>query len=126
VSGAAFEPARDLKYLFNLRIGVHLAPELRYLFKCLIKTHVATPNGRRDELRNLLDLGIWHFECAADVLDGSFRGERSERDDLADRVATIEVGDVVDDVAATTDAEVNIDVGHRHATGIEEALEQQV
>src|SRR6185369_11297360 len=98
MSGAAFEPPRDLKYLFNLRIGVHLAPELRYLFKCLIKSDIATPNRRRDELRNLLDFGIRYFECAADVLDGSLGCERSEGDDLTDRVATVEVGDVVDDV----------------------------
>src|ERR1043166_6501893 len=126
VSRAALEPPRDLKYLFNLRIRFHLATEFRYLFKCLIETDVASTDRRRDELCDPLDLRIRHLEGPADILDGSFRGKRSEPADAADGGAALQVRDVVDDVTAATNTEVHIDVGHRHAPWVEKALEEQV
>jgi len=36
------------------------------------------------------------------------------------------VRDVIDEFAAPAHAEVDIDIGHRNAFGIEEALEEQV
>src|ERR1041385_3763929 len=101
MSRAALEPPRDLKYLFNLRIRFHLATEFSYLFKCLIETDVPSADRRRDELCDPLDLRIRHLEGPADILDGSFRGKRSERDDLEDGGAAIPVRDVGDDGTAT-------------------------
>src|SRR6185503_20582522 len=72
------------------------------------------------------DVGIRHFKGPADILDCSLRSECSERDDLADRVAAIETSHVIDDVTSATDAEVDIDVGHRDAAGVEKALEEQI
>ena len=42
------------------------------------------------------------------------------------RVGAVLVLDVVDDAVAPVLAEVDVEVGHRHALRIEEALEQQV
>src|SRR6185503_1745771 len=126
MSRAAFQPHRDLKYLFNLRVGFHLALEFRYLFKCLVETDVASTNRRWDELGDSINLSVGHLESAPDVLDRSLRSEGPKGDDLADRVATVQTGDVVDDVASTADTEVDIDVGQRHATGVQEPLEEQV
>src|SRR5215217_1944700 len=126
VTSTAFEPLRDLKYLFNRRVRIHLAPKLRYLFKRLAKADVPATDRRRDHLRDPVNLGVRDFECAAHVFDRSLRGEGSERDDLADGVATVETSDVVDDVTAASDTEVDIDIRHRDAPGVEKALEEEV
>ena len=54
------------------------------------------------------------------------RLHRPERDDLGDVLAAVLPRDVVDDLAAPPLAEVDVDVGHRDALGVEEALEDQV
>src|SRR6185369_7438314 len=124
VTGTAFEPLCDLKYFLNLRVGLYFLPELRYLFKCLTDAHVPASDRRRYQLGDPFDFGIRHFESPADVLDGSLRGERSERDDLAYRVTAIQSGHVVDDVASAADTKVDIDVRHRDAAWVEKALEE--
>ena len=44
--------------------------------------------------------------------------------DLADRLAAVLLADVVDDLVATIHAEVDVEVGHRDAFGVQEPLEQ--
>src|SRR5690606_23270698 len=46
--------------------------------------------------------------------------------DLRDGFAAIAIGDVVDDAVAPLHAEIDIEIRHRHALGIEKALEQQI
>src|SRR5207249_7787797 len=48
-----------------------------------------------------------------------------EGDDLRHAVLAVALGDVADDLAATTLVEVDVDVGHLLAAGIEEALETE-
>jgi hypothetical protein len=50
----------------------------------------------------------------------------AEGDDLGHRLAAIAPGDVVDDPVPPLHAEVDVEVGHGDAFGVEEALEQQV
>src|SRR6185503_11748107 len=122
----AFEPLRDLKYFLNCGVSVHFPFELRYLLKRLAQAHVATPHGWRDHLGDSVNLRVRHLQRPAHVFNRRLRGEGSERDDLADGVATVEPRDMVDDVASTADAEVDVDVRHRDAAGVEKALEQEV
>ena len=56
----------------------------------------------------------------------AFEASGPKRDDLADRVAAVQTGDVIDDVASATDAEVDIDVRQRDAAGVEKPLEEEV
>ena len=67
-----------------------------------------------------------HLHHAADVADGGARLHRAERDDLRDVLAAVLLRDVGDDLAAAPFAEVDVDIGQRHALGIQEALEVQV
>jgi hypothetical protein len=53
------------------------------------------------------------------------RAERAEGDDLGHLLAAVFLRDVLDDLAAAVRAEVDVDVGHADALGVEEALEQQ-
>ena len=79
----------------------------------------------RHQLGELVDLAVRHFEHAADVAHHAARQQRAEGDDLRDLLLAIALLHVLDDALAPVDAEVDVEVGHRDAFGIEEALEQQ-
>src|SRR6185295_8173721 len=122
----AFEALGNLHQLLNRGVRLNLLPQLGNLFERLSETDVSPANGRRDHLGDAVDFGVGHFQGAAHVLDRGPGSKRSEGDDLADGLAPIEIGDVVDDVAAPADAKIDIDVGHGNATRVEETLEDEV
>ncbi len=97
--------------------------EDRVLVERLVERHV---ERRRDLLGDPIDVGIRHVERAPDVAHHGLRLHRPEGDDLRDVLAAVLPRDVVDHFAAPPLAEVHVDVGQRHALGIEEALEDQV
>ena len=63
---------------------------------------------------------------AADVPDRGPGQHRAEGDDLGDVVLAVLASDVGDDLVAPAVLEVDVDVRHRHAIGVEEALERQL
>ena len=79
-----------------------------------------------DELGQPVDMAVAHLQHAAGVLEHGARLQAPEGDDLRDPVAAVLLLDVGDDLVAARFAEVDVEVGHRHAFGVEEALEQQV
>ena len=79
----------------------------------------------RDQLAQLVDLPIRHFQHAADVAQHAARLQGAEGDDLRDLVAAVFLLHVADHLVAAVLAEVDVEVRHRHAFRIEEALEQQ-
>ena len=62
----------------------------------------------------------------ADVADRGPGEHRAERDDLGDVVLAVLAPDVRDDLVAAAVLEVDVDVRHRHAVGVEEALEREL
>ena len=80
----------------------------------------------RDGLRDPVDLAVAVAQDPADVADRGPGEHRAERDDLGDVVGAVLAGDVGDDLVAAAVLEVDVDVGHRHAVGVEEALERQL
>ncbi len=80
----------------------------------------------RNQLRHLVDVGERHLEDAPDVRTTRLRLHRPERDDLRDVLAAVLPRDVLDHFTAPPLAEVDVDVGHRHALGVEEPLEDQI
>ena len=80
----------------------------------------------RHELAELVDLAVGHFQHAADVAQHAARLQGAEGDDLRHLVAAVALLHVADHLVAPVLAEVDVEVRHRHALGIEEALEQQV
>jgi len=78
-----------------------------------------------DELGEAVDLAIAHLQHAPGILENGARLELSEGDDLCDGIAAVFLLDVADHLAAPRFAEIDIEIGHRHALGIEEAFEQQ-
>jgi len=61
----------------------------------------------------------------AGVLDRLLGLDRAVRHDLADPVVAVLLADVADHLAAATLVEVDVEVGHGRAFGVEEALEDQ-
>ena len=79
----------------------------------------------RHRLGELLAHAEREAEHAARVLEGLLGLDRAVGDDLGDALVAVLLGDVVDDLAAATLVEVDVEVGHRDAVGVEEALEDQ-
>ena len=78
-----------------------------------------------DQLGEPVDLAVGHLQHPAGILEHGAGLQFSEGDDLGDLVGAPALLDVTDHLAAPGFAEVDVEVGHRHALGIEEAFEQQ-
>jgi hypothetical protein len=118
-----FEAPCDREQLLDLRVALFHLPQRLALLERLVERHV---ERRGDLLSDLVDLGEWHLEDPADVLDDRLRLHGAERDDLRDVFAAVLPRHVVDHFAAAPFAEVDVDVRHRDALRIQEALEQQI
>jgi len=81
---------------------------------------------RGDHLGDAVDIGVWDVHGAAYVFNCGFGGHGAEGDDLGHVVAARISGDVIDYFSAAVHAEVDIDIGHGDALGIQEALEEQL
>ena len=79
-----------------------------------------------DQLGNPVDIAVGQIEGPADIADDPARRHGAEGDDLADLVAAVLVGDVLDHLLAAVLAEVDVDIGHGDPLRIKETLEQQV
>ena len=79
----------------------------------------------RHQLAQLVDLAVGHLQHAADIAQHAARLQRAEGDDLRHLIAAVALLHVCDHLVAAVLAEVDVEVRHRHALGIEEALEQQ-
>ena len=78
-----------------------------------------------DELRDAVDKPQRHLQHAARIAHRRARLQRTERDDVRDAVFAIFVLHIAHDFVAPLLAEIDVEVRHRDAFGIEEALEQQ-
>ena len=94
--------------------------------EALLERRRAAHDRVRDQLRQPIARAVVEVEHARRVARGRAREHAAEGDDLRDAVAAVLVGDVAHDAVAALDREVDVDVRHRHALGVQEALEQQV
>ncbi len=78
------------------------------------------------ELGDVVRVLVGDVEGAGHVLEHRLGLERAEGDDLPGAVRAVLARDVVDHLAATLVAEVDVEIGHRDALGVEETLEEQV
>ena len=77
-------------------------------------------------LGDAVAVAVAHVQDARHVPDGGPGQHRAKGDDLGHVVRAVLAADVVDDLFAAPVLEVHVDIGHRHAVGIEEALERQL
>jgi hypothetical protein len=79
-----------------------------------------------DQLAQPIHMSVGHLQHAPDVAANRPRLQLAEGDDLRDAVPAVFLLDIADHLIAPVLAEIDVEVGHRHAFGIEEALEQQI
>ena len=80
---------------------------------------------RRHSLCHAINARIRHFERTPDVANRALRRHRAEGDDLRDMISAVAALHIVDDLLAADVAEVDVDIGHRHALRIQKTLEEQ-
>ncbi len=123
VAGEPFERAREIDELAHLGVALVQPPQLLFLLERLVERDADLEGN---ELRDLVDVAVVVAEHPADVANHRFGRQRAVGDDLRDALAPVLVGDVLDDPVAPLHAEVDVEVRHRYALGIQEPLEQQV
>ena len=79
-----------------------------------------------DQLGDAVDEAVGVAHDPSHVAHHRLGGHGPVSGDLRDFFPAVFFGDVVDDLVALVHAEVDIEVGHGHPFGIQEALEQQV
>ena len=124
VARQAFELDRDVESAPHHRLGI--ARRLQ-LWLVLDRARERDRIGRilRHEFAELIDLAVRHLQHAPDIAQHAARLQRAEGDDLGDLLAAITLLHVADHLVAAVLAEIDIEVRHRHAFGIEKALEQK-
>ena len=80
----------------------------------------------RDQLGHLVHLAERQAQHAPHVTHRGTRLQLAEGDDLRHAIGAVFLAHIVDHRVAAFLAEVDVEVRHRHALGVEEALEQQV
>ena len=87
--------------------------------------HALAHDVGRHRLGELLAHREGVAEDAARVLEGLLGLDRAVGDDLGDPLLAVLLRDVADDLTAPALVEVDVEVGHRHALGVEEPLEDE-
>ena len=124
LSDGALEPRRPLHYEVDRRVGrIERGVELGDLLPRLGKRYLGNVWDERSELVRVGE-GVVHD--APDVLDGALRGHLSERHDVRDVVGAVFARHVVEHPFAPRVVEIDVDIGHRYAVGVEEAFEKEV
>src|SRR5438876_3501584 len=126
MSSATLQPRRQVNKVMHLSVTLHCLTELRYLFKCLANRNVSSPHRRWNEFRHSFNFCIRHVQRSADVLDCRSGSQGAKGDDLANRIAAVQVCHVIDDFTPTAHAEINVDVRHVYPFGVKESLEDKI
>ena len=123
VSRHAFEPTGDFEQVGDSCVALlHLA-QVGRLLERVCKTDIQRV---RHQFGDLVHIGERHVERPARVADHSLSPHGAKGDDLADILAAVSFRDVVDDVGASTHAEVDIDVRERNSLRVQEAFKKQI
>ena len=126
VPGHALDGLGGVDELFHLGLFVVGVLELLGQLQGLLQGDVEGPRAAGDQLGDGVHLGVGHIQHPAHVPHRTAGGHGAEGDDLGHMVGPVLPGDIVDDLLAAADAEVDVDIGHGHPLRVQEALEVQV
>ena len=128
----SFEPSGRVDHLANLRFGLikcakfgGLTVARVVLVENSFEADVLAHHRRRHRLGDAVAQRVRMTERPRRVLDGRLRLDRTVRDDLRHVIFAVRFGGVANHVGASTIVEVDVNIGHRDALGVEEPLEQQ-
>ena len=117
---------RDVDDLLGRGVSVVGAAQRLARLQAALEGRRAPLLGVGDELGQAVADAVVVAEHARGVAGGGAREHLAEGDDLRDRLAAVLGHDVLHDALAPAHREVDVDIGHRHALGVQEALEEQV
>ena len=119
-----FEPLADIEQLGHDRLGVARLLQPR-LGGDGLRQRDGIGGVHGHELAQAVDLAIGHLQHAAHVAQDGAGLQLAEGDDVGDALGAVALAHIGDHLVAAVLAEVDVEIGHRHALGIEEALEQE-
>ena len=122
VAHRSFHAFGDVDDLAHLRVGVVDLFELFYFF-CFGNGRAT--RGERNELGNLIHFGQRNFHYTCHITNGSFGAHRTEGDDLCHFIVAVFARAIFEHLMAAVVAEVEVDIGHRHASRIQEAFKDE-
>ncbi len=123
VAHQAFERARHVDQLAHVVFVLVALAQLLFLVERVVERDA---EFERDQLGDAVGEPVAQALHARDVAHDRLRRHGAVGDDLRDALAPVALRDVIDDPVAAFHAEVDVEVGHRHALGVQETLEQQV
>src|SRR5215469_148738 len=123
VTRETFKAHRDVHQIFELLITLDSGLELRRFGECSLEFDA---ESGRNKLGQAVHFAVGDIHGAAHVLDGGFGGQVPESNDLGNVFAAVFASDVVDKFAPAPHAEIDVDIGHGDALGIEKPFEQEV
>ena len=126
VADDPLEALGDVEDLLRVRLCVVGLPQLLARLEAFLEGGVAAEDRLGDLLGEAVAGAVVEAEHAGGVAGRGARRHLAEGDDLGDRLAAVLLGDVADHALAAAHREVDVDVGHRLAARVEEALEEQV
>ena len=126
VAGHALDGLGGVDELAHLGAGVVGLLQLFGQLQGLLQGDVQGTRTAGYLLGQGVHLSVGHIQHPAHVPDGRSGGHGTEGDDLGHVVGAVLSGNVVDDLLTAADAEVDVDIRHGDALGVQEALEVQV
>ena len=90
------------------------------------KVDVVALDGVGDEFGQAVSLGVRDFQHAGDVAHGVLGHHFAEGGDVGDAVGAVLAGTVFNHLVAAGILDIGINIGHRNAVGVQEALKEQI
>ncbi len=122
IAHQALEPHRQFKNSPHHVVFFVQGTQFFFLLERFLERHA---EFLRDQLGDPVDERERMTQHAADVTHDRLGSHRAVGDDLRDVIATIFIRDIFDDPVTSLHTEIDIEVGHRNALGIEKAFEQK-
>ena len=125
VSCEVFERLCGVEELTRLAVLLVRRFEPRLLLERVADRHALAAHRLRDQCRDQAGFTRRHAHDAPHVAHDASALELMKRRDLAHAGVPIFVAHVLNDAVPLIHAEVDVEVGHRHALGVEKALEKK-
>ena len=122
VTGHALQGTGDVQQAADGLVPVIELPKGFGEGESLVDGHV---QSGRDLFGNPVGVGITDIQHTAHVADGHAGSHGAEGDNLGNVVIPVEAMDIVNNLTATVDTEVNVDIRHGDTLGVQKPLEKE-
>ena len=123
VARQTFETSCHVYEIADVLLRIVAGFEFRIHLQRFIERDIKFP---RNHLGDRVRLSIGQIKNTRDVANDAAGCHGAERDDLHNTVTAVLAHDVVDDLLASLEAEIHINIGHGDSLGIQESLKEQI